>query len=157
MIRLAGYGLRRPKNPVPGIDVAGIIDAAGKDVVKFTPGDEVFGWCKGAYAERACAPHDHFALKPSNITFEQAAAVPLAGITALQGLRDVGRLKAGQKVLIIGASGGVGTFAVQIAKALGAEVTGVCSTRKCGDGHVPRRRTRHRLHHRRFHKRRAAL
>lgn len=128
-IRLAGYGLRRPKNPVPGIDVAGVVDAVGKDVTRLRPGDEVFGWCRGAYAEYACAAEDHFVPKPANITFEQAAAIPIAATTALQGLRDKGQLRPGQTVLVIGASGGVGTFAVQIAKALGAEVTGVCSTR----------------------------
>lgn len=128
-IRLAGYGLRRPKNPVPGIDVAGVVDAVGKDVTRLRPGDEVLGWCRGAYAEYACAAEDHFVPKPANITFEQAAAVPIAATTALQGLRDKGQLRPGQTVLVIGASGGVGTFAAQIAKALGAEVTGVCSTR----------------------------
>lgn len=128
-IRLAGYGLRRPKNPVPGIDVAGVVDAVGKDVTRLRPGDEVLGWCRGAYAEYACAAEDHFVPKPANITFEQAAAVPIAATTALQGLRDKGQLRPGQTVLVIGASGGVGTFAVQIAKALGADVTGVCSTR----------------------------
>jgi NADPH:quinone reductase-like Zn-dependent oxidoreductase len=128
-VRLAGYGLRRPKNPVPGSDVAGVVDAVGKNVTRLRPGDEVFGWCRGAYAEYACAAEDHFVPKPANITFEQAAAVPLAATTALQGLRDKGQLRKGQAVLVIGASGGVGTFAVQIAKALGTEVTGVCSTR----------------------------
>jgi NADPH:quinone reductase-like Zn-dependent oxidoreductase len=128
-LRLAGYGLRRPKNPVPGSDVAGVVEAAGKNVTRLRPGDEVFGWCRGAYAEYACAAEDHFVPKPANLTFEQAAAVPLAATTALQGLRDMGRLRPGQAVLVIGASGGVGTFAIQIAKALGAGVTGVCSTR----------------------------
>jgi len=129
VIRLTGYGIRRPKNPIPGIDVAGVVDSVGKNVTRFRPGDEVFGWCSGAYAESACAPQDHFAPKPPHIQSGKAAAVPLAGVTALQGLRDSGHLVAGQKVLVIGASGGVGTFAVQIAKALGAEVIGICSTR----------------------------
>ena len=122
-------GWRRPNIQVRGVDVAGRVEAVGKDVQGLQPGDEVFGWCRGAFAEFACAGEDHFVLKPSSLTFEQAAAVPLAGITALQGIRDSGKVKAGDKVLIVGASGGVGTFAVQIAKSIGAEVTGVCSTR----------------------------
>lgn len=122
-------GWRRPSVMVRGVDVAGRVEAVGKDVQTFRPGDEVFGWCRGAFAEFACAGEDHFALKPGNLSFEQAAAAPLAGMTALQGIRDSGQVKAGDKVLIVGASGGVGTFAVQIAKSLGAEVTGVCSTR----------------------------
>jgi len=126
--RLA-FGVRKPKNPVPGTDLAGVVEAVGKDVTKLRPGDEVFGWSIGAFAEYACTPEDHLVPKPANLTFEQAAAFPIAATTALQGLRDWGQLRAGQKVLVIGASGGVGTFAVQIAKALGAEVTGVCSTR----------------------------
>lgn len=129
IVRLTGYGIRQPKYPVPGIDVAGVVESVGKNVKRFRSGDEVFGWCRGAYAEYACAAEDHFAPKPAGIMFEQAAAVPLAGITALQGLRDKGQLKSGQKVMIIGASGGVGTFALQIAKSFGAEVTAVCSTR----------------------------
>jgi NADPH:quinone reductase-like Zn-dependent oxidoreductase len=129
VVRMAGYGLRRPKNPVPGTDVAGVVEAVGKNVSRLRPGDEVFGWCRGAYAEYACAAENHFVPKPANLTFEQAAAVPVAATTALQGLRDLGKLGSGQAVLVIGASGGVGTFAVQIAKALGAEVTGVCRTR----------------------------
>lgn len=127
-LRLAGYGLRAPKNPVPGVDVAGVVVAVGHDVTRFEPGDEVFGIGTGSFAEFTAAPEDKLALKPSNLTFEQAAAVPVSGMTALQGLCDVGRLRAGQRALIIGASGGVGTYAVQIAKAHGAEVTGVCST-----------------------------
>ncbi len=122
-------GWRRPKVRVRGVDVAGRVEAVGKDVRAFQPGDDVFGWCNGAFAEFACASEDHFVLKPSDLTFEQAAAVPLAAMTALQGIRDSGRVEAGHRVLIVGASGGVGTFAVQIAKSLGAEVTGVCSTR----------------------------
>lgn len=129
-VRLAGYGLRAPKNPVPGSDVAGIVGAVGADVTRFHPGDEVFGIAKGSFAEFAAAREDKLARKPSNLTFEQAAAVPVSGLTALQALSDKGGLEAGQHVLVIGASGGVGTFAVQIAKALGATVTGVCSTAK---------------------------
>jgi len=129
-IRLAGYGLRAPKTPVPGSDMAGVVEAVGKDVARFQPGDEVFGIGKGAYAEYARAPENKLAPKPANLTFEQAAVVAISGLTALQGLRDHGRVEPGQKVLIIGASGGVGTYAVQLAKAFGAEVTGVCSTTK---------------------------
>jgi NADPH:quinone reductase-like Zn-dependent oxidoreductase len=129
-IRLAGYGLRAPTNPVIGSDVAGVVEAVGKNVSRFEPGDEVFGIGKGSYAEYARALEDKLAHKPSNLTFEQAAVVAISGLTALQGLRDHGRIEPGQEVLIIGASGGVGTYAVQIAKALGAEVTGVCSTLK---------------------------
>jgi NADPH:quinone reductase-like Zn-dependent oxidoreductase len=123
-----GSGLRNPKERLLGADFAGTVDAVGKDVTEFRPGDEVFGGRTGALAEYVCA-RKAVAKKPANVTFEQAAAVPVAGLTALQGLRDKGRVQAGQKVLINGASGGVGTFAVQIAKALGADVTGVCSTR----------------------------
>jgi NADPH:quinone reductase-like Zn-dependent oxidoreductase len=129
-VRLASYGLRAPKTPVPGMDVAGVVQAVGKDVTRFQPGDEVFGIGKGAFAEYARAPENKLAPKPANLTFEQAAAVAISGLTALQGLRDHGRVEPGQKVLIIGASGGVGTFAVQLAKAFGAEVTAVCSTTK---------------------------
>ena len=123
------FGLLKPKDPVAGTDVAGHVEAVGKNVKQLQPGDEVFGWCKGAFAEYACAGEDQFVLKPANLTFEQAAAVPTSAFTALQALRDPGKVQPGQKVLIIGASGGVGTFAVQIAKTFGAEVTGVCSTR----------------------------
>ncbi|MBA3473315.1 MAG: NAD(P)-dependent alcohol dehydrogenase [Rubrobacter sp.] len=129
-IRLAGYGLRAPKNPVIGSDVAGVVEAVGKNVTRFQPGDEVFGIGKGSYAEYVCAREDKLAPKPANLTFEQAAVVAISGLTALQGLRDHGRVEPGQKVLVIGASGGVGTYAVQIAKAFGAHVTGVCSTTK---------------------------
>lgn len=123
-------GLGAPTNTRLGVDFAGTIEAVGKNVTRFKPGDEVFGGRTGAFAEYVVIPEDRaLALKPDSITFEQAAAVPIAGITALQALRDKGKLKPGQKVLINGASGGVGTFAVQIAKSLGAEVTGVCSTR----------------------------
>src|ERR671921_1499056 len=129
-IRLAGYGLRAPKNPIIGSDVAGVVEAVGKNVTRFQPGDEVFGIGKGSYAEYVCAREDKLAHKPANLTFEQAAVVAISGLTAMQGLRDHGRVEPEQKVLVIGASGGVGTFAVQIAKAFGAHVTGVCSTTK---------------------------
>ena len=127
------FGLLKPKYPIPGGDIAGQVEAVGKDVKQFQPGDEVFGdlsgcgW--GAFAEYVSVPEHALALKPANLSFEEAAAVPMAGVTALQGLRNKGKIQSGQKVLIHGASGGVGTFAVQIAKSLGAEVTGVCSTR----------------------------
>jgi NADPH:quinone reductase-like Zn-dependent oxidoreductase len=124
----AELGLRGPKTDRLGVDFAGTVEAVGKDVTQFRPGDEVFGGKSGALAEYICV-RDAVALKPANVTPEQAAAVPVAAVTALQGLRDKGHLQAGHKALINGASGGVGTFAVQIAKALGAEVTGVCSTR----------------------------
>ena len=136
------YGLRKPKNPVRGTDVAGQVEAVGPSVTRFRPGDEVFGWCTGAYAEYASVSQDALALKPANLTFEQAASVPMAGLVALQALRDQGNIQAGQSVLINGASGGIGTFAVQIAKSLGADVTGVCSTgnvdlvRSIGAAHV---------------------
>ncbi len=122
-------GLRRPKLSRLGIDVAGQVEAVGRNVTQFQPGDEVFGVCRGAFAEHGCAAERALVLKPANVTFEQAAAVPVAAISALQGLRDKGQIQRGQKVLINGAAGGVGTFAVQIAKGLGADVTGVCSTR----------------------------
>jgi NADPH:quinone reductase-like Zn-dependent oxidoreductase len=126
----AQMGLRKPKSNRLGVDYAGTVEAVGKNVTEFRPGDEVFGGRNGAYAEYVSARADRgIAPKPANLTFEEAAAVPVAAITALQGLRDKGGLQPGQKVLINGASGGVGTFAVQIAKALGAEVTGACSTR----------------------------
>jgi NADPH:quinone reductase-like Zn-dependent oxidoreductase len=126
------YGLRKPKNAVRGTDVSGTVEAVGTSVTRFQRGDEVFGWCGGlggAFAEYASVSEDALAPKPTNLSFEQAAAVPMAGLVALQALRDHGNVRAGQKVLINGASGGIGTFAVPIAKALGAEVTGVCSTR----------------------------
>ena len=129
MVMRMATGLRKPKNPVPGTDVAGTVEAVGKDVQRLRPGDEVFGWCAGAFAEYASASEDQFVLKPANLTFEQAAAVGVSATTALQLLRDNGKVQPGQKVLINGASGGVGSFAVQIAKAFGAEVTGVCSTK----------------------------
>jgi NADPH:quinone reductase-like Zn-dependent oxidoreductase len=122
-------GLRKPKQPIPGADMAGEVEVAGPNVGHLKPGDEVYGDVPRAYGEYVCAATDRVVIKPDNLTFEQAAAVPLAGITALQGLRDKGQLSSGQRVLINGASGGVGTFAVQIAKAFGAEVTAVCSAR----------------------------
>ena len=125
--------LRRPKVPVRGMDLAGNVEGVGSTVTRFQPGDEVFGWTDGdSYAEYACAPEDHFAPKPSNLSVAQAATVPISGFAALQALRDVGQVQAGQEVLVIGAAaggvGGVGSFAVQLAKAFGAQVTGVCST-----------------------------
>ena len=129
-IRLAGYGLRVPKTPVPGMDVAGVVEAVGRAVTRFRPGDEVFGIGKGAFAECARASESKLAPKPASLTFEQAAVIAISGSTALQGLRDHGKVGAGRQVLIVGASGGVGTYAVQIAKSLGAEVTGVCSSTK---------------------------
>jgi len=129
-IRLAGFGLSAPKNPVLGMDVAGVVEAVGASVTRFQPGDEVFGIGKGTFAEFARVPETKLALKPANLTFEQAAAVAVSGLTALQGLRDRAHLEAGQHLLIIGASGGVGTYAVQLAKAFGAHVTAVCSTTK---------------------------
>jgi NADPH:quinone reductase-like Zn-dependent oxidoreductase len=129
-VRLAGYGVRAPKTRVRGREVAGRVEAVGKDVTTLRPGNEVFGIGEGSFAEYARATQDKLAPKPANLTFEQAAAVPVSALTALQGLRDRGQLQPGQKVLVIGASGGVGTFAVQIAKAFGADVTGVCGTTK---------------------------
>jgi NADPH:quinone reductase-like Zn-dependent oxidoreductase len=129
VIRLVS-GLRAPKNPVPGLDVAGTVVAVGAGVTGFAAGEEVFGIGQGSFAEYARARQDKLARKPASLTFSQAAVVAVSGLTALQGLRDAGRLQPGQHVLITGASGGVGTFAVQIAKALGAQVTGVCSTAK---------------------------
>jgi len=123
------FGLRKPRNSVPGNDIAGKVEAVGKNVKQLQPGDEVFGWCKGAFAEYACAGQNNFLPKPVNLTFEQAAAVGVSAFTALQAIRDQGKVQPGQKVLINGASGGVGPFAVQIAKSFGADVTGVCSTR----------------------------
>jgi NADPH:quinone reductase-like Zn-dependent oxidoreductase len=122
-------GLRKPKFIGLGADVAGQVEAVGKTVTQFKPGDDVFGGCRGAFAEYACASESDLVIKPGNITFEQAASVRIAGLTALQGLRNKGHIQSGQKVLINGAAGGVGTFAVQIAKSFGAEVTGVCSTK----------------------------
>ena len=129
-MRLAGFGLRRPKASNPGRSLAGTVESAGRAVTEFGPGDEVYGTCDGSFAPHARARASRLAAKPANLSFEQAAAVPVSALTALQAVRDRARVQAGQKVLIIGASGGVGTFAVQIAKAFGAEVTGVCSTAK---------------------------
>jgi NADPH:quinone reductase-like Zn-dependent oxidoreductase len=130
LFRIAGSGLRAPRARVRGIDVAGRVEAIGKDVTRFQAGDEVFGTCDGAFAEYATARSDTLAPKPVNLTVEQAATVPTSGCTALQAVRNKGKVVPGQKVLIIGAAGGVGSFAVQIAKAFGAHVTGVCSTTK---------------------------
>ncbi len=130
LVRIMGFGLLKPKTSVRGMDVSGQVEAVGKDVTQFQRGDEVFGTCNGSFAEYACAREDKLAPKPANLTFEQAAAIPISGCTALQGLRDAGKVQPGLKTLIIGAAGGVGTFAVQLAKAFGAQVTGVCSTTK---------------------------
>src|SRR5207248_8084508 len=130
LFRVGGIGVRAPKNPVPGHDVAGIVEAVGGKVTGFQPGDEVFGTCRGAFAEYASARADRLAPKPANLSFEHAAAVPTSAATALQALRGKSKVRAGQRVLIIGAGGGVGTFAVQLAKAYSADVTGVCSTSK---------------------------
>jgi NADPH:quinone reductase-like Zn-dependent oxidoreductase len=131
LVRLMGFGLRKPKMRVRGTDVAGSVEAAGKNVSRLKEGDQVFGTCDGSFAEYACARAERLAPKPSNLSFEQAAAVPVSGMSALGGLRDAGKLQPEQKVLIIGAAGGVGTHAVQLAKAaFGAVVTGVCSTPK---------------------------
>ncbi|MCL4859135.1 MAG: NAD(P)-dependent alcohol dehydrogenase [Caldilineaceae bacterium] len=133
LVRLMGGGLLKPKKPIPGVDIAGRIEAVGRNTKQFKPGDEVFGDISacdhGGFAEYVAVPERVLALKPSNLSFEEAAAIPMAAITALQGLRDQGKIQAGQKVLINGASGGVGAFAVQLAKSFGAEVTAVCSTR----------------------------
>jgi NADPH:quinone reductase-like Zn-dependent oxidoreductase len=133
LVRLMGAGLLKPKIKILGADIAGRVEAVGENVKQFHPGDEVFGdiseWGFGGYAEYVSAPEIALAIKPANLAFDEAAAVPMAGVVALQGLRDKGHIQSGQKVLINGASGGIGTFAVQIAKSFGAEVTGVCSTR----------------------------
>ena len=133
LVRLMGGGLLKPKHTILGADIAGQVEAVGRNVTQFHPGDEVFGdisaQVNGGFAEYTCAREAELALKPANLTFEQAAAVPMAALTALQGLRDKGRVQPGQKVLVQGASGGVGTFAVQLAQHFGAEVTAVCSTR----------------------------
>lgn len=129
LVRLMGFGLLKPKHQILGADIAGRVEAVGANVTQFKAGDEVLGAAMGGFAEYACFREDKLVLKPAGLIFEQAAAVPVAGITALQGLRDQGGIQAGQQVLINGASGGVGTFAVQLAKAFGAQVTGVCSTK----------------------------
>jgi NADPH:quinone reductase-like Zn-dependent oxidoreductase len=130
LLRVVGFGFRAPKVRVRGMDVAGTVEAVGHNVTRFQAGDEVFGTSNGSFAEYASASEDTLALKPANLTFQQAAAVPTSAVAALQALRDAGGIKADQQVLLVGASGGVGLFAVQIAKSFGAEVTGVCSTTK---------------------------
>jgi len=129
-LRIIDGGLLAPRRKVPGYDIAGRVEAVGSNVTQFKPGDQVFGACRGAFAEYVCAREDRLALKPANRSFEDAAALPVAALTALQGLRDKGGIQPDHKVLVDGASGGVGTFAVQIAKSFGAEVTAVCSTGK---------------------------
>lgn len=130
LTRAFGYGLKKPKNGIRGRDVAGVVEVTGKNIAGFRPGDEVYGTCEGSFAEYVCAQEARLAPKPVNLSFAQAAAVPISAGTALQGLRDSGRLQSGQDVLVIGAAGGVGAYAVQLAKAFGAHVTGVCSTGK---------------------------
>ena len=130
LIRFIGFGVRRPKVRVRGMDVAGTVEAVGGDVTRFQPGDEVFGWADGSYAEYVSVPAGNLARKPANLSFEQAAVVPISGFAALQALRDVGQVPAGQRVLVLGAAGGVGSYAVQLAKAFGARVTGVAGTRQ---------------------------
>ncbi|MEU0880227.1 NAD(P)-dependent alcohol dehydrogenase [Lentzea sp. NPDC005914] len=127
LLRFMGFGFRRPKSPVPGMDVSGVVKEIGPGVTEFAPGDEVFGTCAGSFAEYSVAKVSHLARKPAGLSFAEAAAVPVSGGTAVQGLREV---QAGQRVAVLGAGGGVGSYGVQIAKALGAHVTGVCSTRK---------------------------
>jgi NADPH:quinone reductase-like Zn-dependent oxidoreductase len=130
LMRLAGFGMKTPKKPVPGLDLAGTVVAVGSDVTRFAEGDEVFGVGKGSFAEYAASLETKLVRKPADLSFEEAAVVAISGLTAIQGVIDVGKVKAGQKVLVVGASGGVGTYAVQVAKACGAEVTGVCSGAK---------------------------
>lgn len=130
LVRIFGYGFRKPKVPVRGREVAGIVESAGAGVTRFQPGDEVFGTCEGSFAEFVCAKEALLALKPAGLSFEETAALPISAVTALQAVRDAGQVAPGHKVLIIGAGGGVGSFAVQVAKALGAEVSGVCSAGK---------------------------
>jgi NADPH:quinone reductase-like Zn-dependent oxidoreductase len=130
LVRVMGFGFRKPKIRIRGTDAAGTVEAAGRNVTWFKQGDPVYGTCDGSFAEYACAKAERFASKPANLSFEQAAAVPVSGMTALNGLRDAGKIQPEQKVLIIGAAGGVGTYAVQLAKAFGGVVTGVCSTSK---------------------------
>ena len=132
LIRLFGFGLKKPKVPVRGREVAGVVEAVGAGVTRLKAGDEVFGTSEGSFAEYVCAQEGRLAAKPRNLSFEEAAAAPISGVTALQAVRDAGQVTVGQKVLVIGAGGGVGSFAVQIAKAFGADVTGVCSTGKVG-------------------------
>jgi NADPH:quinone reductase-like Zn-dependent oxidoreductase len=130
IVRTSGFGLRTPKKQIRGTDVAGHVEAVGGSVTRFRPGDEVFGWCEGAFAEYVSVDESHLVPKPADVSFEVAGSVAMAGCTAIQGLRDTGAVKLEQEVVIIGAGGGVGTFAVQIAKAFGARVTGVCGTTK---------------------------
>ncbi|WP_350000976.1 NAD(P)-dependent alcohol dehydrogenase [Pseudarthrobacter sp. WHRI 8279] len=130
LIRLFGFGLKKPKVPVRGREVAGVVEAVGAGVTRLKAGDEVFGTSEGSFAEYVCAREGRLAAKPRNLSFEEAAVAPISGVTALQAVRDAGHVTVGQKVLVIGAGGGVGSFAVQIAKAFGADVTGVCSTGK---------------------------
>lgn len=130
LVRVMGFGIRRPKIRIRGSDASGTVEAVGRNVIQFKQGDEVYGTCDGSFAEYASAKAERFAPKPANLSFEQAAAVPISGMTALNGLRDAGEIQPSQEVLVIGASGGVGTYAVQLAKAFGAVVTGVCSTSK---------------------------
>jgi NADPH:quinone reductase-like Zn-dependent oxidoreductase len=130
LVRAMGFGFRRPKICIRGMDAAGTVEEAGKNVIQLKQGDPVYGTCDGSFAEYACARAERFAPKPVNLSFEQAAAVPISGMTALNGLCEAGKLQPGQRVLVIGAAGGVGTYAVQLAKAFGAVVTGVCSTSK---------------------------
>ena len=130
LVRVMGFGFRKPKVRIRGMDAAGTVEAAGRNVSQLKQGDLVYGTCDGSFAEYACAKAERVAPKPSNLSFEQAAAVPVSGMTALNGLRDAGKIQPEQKVLIIGAAGGVGTYAVQLAKAFGGVVTGVCSTSK---------------------------
>jgi NADPH:quinone reductase-like Zn-dependent oxidoreductase len=160
VVRLMSGGLLKPKHTILGADIAGRVEAVGGNVKQFQPGDEVFGDISacgfGGFAEYVSVPENALALKPANISFEEAAAVPMAGVVALQGLRDQGEIQPGQKVLIVGASGGNGTFAVQIAKSFGAKVTGVCSTRNV-DMVLDRGRPGDRLHARGFHPKWAAL
>ena len=130
LMRVIGFGFRRPKNPVPGLDVAGTVVAVGADVTRFVVGDEVCGIARGSFAEYAAAREDKLVAKPAGLTFAEAAVLPISSLTAQKALVDIGRVQAGQRVLVIGASGGVGSYAVQLAVAAGAEVTGVCSTAK---------------------------
>jgi NADPH:quinone reductase-like Zn-dependent oxidoreductase len=149
-MRLAGFGIRAPKNPLLGYDVAGRIEAVGAQVTEFRPGQEVFGTCRGSFAEYAVARPDRLVPKPESVGFEQAAALPISGFAALQAVRDHGGVRPGQRVLIIGAGGGVGTFAVQIAKADGAEVTGCLQCLKDRACALDRCRPRNRLRARGF-------
>jgi NADPH:quinone reductase-like Zn-dependent oxidoreductase len=132
LIRFLGFGVRKPKVRVRGMDLAGTVEAVGREVTRFQPGDEVFGWADGSYAGYASVPEGNLARKPANLSLEQAAVVPISGFAALQALRDVGEVQPGQRVLVIGAAGGVGSYAVQLAKAFGAHVTGVAGTRQMG-------------------------